>query len=123
MLTTQSANRKRCYLLLSSFMLLVGCEKKIRCDHYSDFVAAEAHGTVTTKFLDSASHMLPTINYTTITGKKGFDNRIGNYLPDVYDTLEVGDLLNKDIGSSTVTVTKRGKPITFETNREDWCPE
>lgn len=114
--------RKPLYLLILASVFM-NCENKIKCDHYREFLNTETHGMVNRKYLDSASHMWPTIHYTTITGKGRLDNRIGNYLPVVYDTIEVGDLIDKDSGSSKVTVTKAGNVITFETKKEDWCAE
>lgn len=115
--------RTKAFILLIFASAFMNCENKIKCDHYREFLNDEAHGTVSRKYLDSASHMWPTIHYTTVTGKKLFDDQIGNYLRLVYDTIEVGDMIDKDSGSSKVTVTKAGNVIIFETKEEDWCTE
>jgi hypothetical protein len=62
-------------------------QKKVRYKTARDYFTTTS---VTTKFLDSASHMWPTTIYTTTTSKKRFDDRIGTYLPDAYNTLSCG---------------------------------
>jgi hypothetical protein len=109
---------------LSIVFSLLTCSNLYECEHFRDYLSHEAHGTVTNKYLDNANHMTPTITYQTITGKKGLDNQTAMYIPAVYDTIEVGDILDKDPGSTIVTVTKRGSIIELDTAKETrriWC--
>jgi len=100
------------------------CANIYECENFRSYLEHEAHGTVTDKYLDSTSHMWPTIVYETIDGKKGFSNQIGMYVPAVFDTLEIGDMLDKSSGSTMVTLTKRGRVIELDTAKETrtvWC--
>ncbi len=105
-----------------SFSFL-SCTNLYECEHFRDYLDHEAHGTVTKKYLDSVKHVVPIIEYRTVTGKRGFSD-IGRYIPAAYDTLEIGDILNKDSGSTMVTVTKKGLVIELDTAKETrrvWC--
>ena len=94
------------------------------CEHFRNYLDHEAHGTVTDKYLDSANHMWPTIVYKTIDGQNGLDNRTAMYVPEVFDTIDIGDILDKSAGETIVTVTKRGQTIKLDTAKETrriWC--
>ena len=110
------------YLLLA--LSLLCCGNLYECEHFRSYLSHEAHGTIINKYLDSANHMWPTIIYQTMDGKKGLDNQTAMYVPSVFDTLEVGDILDKSSGSTMVTVTKRGQIIKLDTAKETrriWC--
>ena len=110
------------YLLVA--FSLSRCANLYECEHFRSYLEHEAHGTVTNKYLDSTSHMWPTIVYETFDGKKRLNSQISMYVPAVFDTLEIGDMLDKSSGSTMVTVTKRGHIIELDTAKETrtvWC--
>jgi hypothetical protein len=114
------------YLFTSIFlvMLLSCCGNMYECEHFKDYLSHEVHGTVVNKYLDSASHMWPTIVYQTSDGKKGVDNMTPMYVPAIFDILEVGDDFDKFSGATMVTVTKEAQIIRLDTvraSRRIWC--
>ncbi len=102
----------------------MSCSNMYECEHFKRYLDHEAYGKVTKKYLDSTSHMWPTIVYQTLDGKV-VDQEIAMYIPALYDTLEIGDTIAKTSESTMVTVTKhRGLVIKLDTAKESrrlWC--
>jgi hypothetical protein len=68
--------------------------------------------------------MWPTIVYQAANGRRFVDDQIGMYVPAAYDTVAIGDVLDKSSGSTIVTVIKQGYTIAIDTAkdaRRSWC--
>ena len=114
------------HFLQSLFLttVVIGCSNIYECGHFRHFLNHEAHGTVTEKLIDSANHMRPIIRYKTVTGKSGLDDQLGTWLPDAYDSIEIGDEISKTSGNTFLILTRDGKEIKFDTirsTRDNWC--
>lgn len=101
--------------------LLPGCDNSGECDRFKEFLTKEVNGTVAEKFLDKNSNMRPTI-FLDNSGVKSIEIQILIYIPEVYDTVDIGDKVFKDARSSKVKVEKKNRTIEFDKGVESWCP-
>lgn len=73
------------------------------------------NGIVTAKYLDSTQHNFPRINFTTFTGKLGYEYIINEH-NNIYDQISVGDTIVKNQNSLKIVIKKGVYVINTEFN-------
>lgn len=95
---------------------------KWRCDTYYEYLNHENFGRLETKYIDKENHARETLILKHFRLQKS-DVQLTLVVDGLYDTIQIGDELLKEKGSS-VTIIKRGtQTIELTVDKSNWCKE